>query len=128
MSVMVVDQWVLDLFGAIDSMDAPAVARAFAPDGSFRFGNTEPVVGREHVERSMSGFFSMIAGLRHEVTGVWSGRSEGDEVTSVEAEVTYTRKDGTHTEALPVTSTIRMDGDRIRDYRIFMDISPLFAL
>jgi ketosteroid isomerase-like protein len=127
MSVTAVDQWVLDLFGAIDAMDAPAVAKAFAPDGRFRFGNTEPVVGRDHVEQSMSGFFSMIAGLTHEVTGVWSGRSEGGEVTSVEAEVTYRRKDGTHTEALPVTSTIRMEGDQIKDYRIFMDVSPLFA-
>lgn len=126
MSVMAADQWVVDLFRAIDSMDAPTVARAFAEDGRFRFGNNEPVVGREHVEESVSGFFSMIGGLSHEITGIWSGRSAGGEVTSVEAEVTYTRKDGTRTEALPVTSTVRREGDRIRDYRIFMDVSPLF--
>jgi hypothetical protein len=47
-------------------------------------------------------------------------------VRSVEAEVTYTRKDGTLTQALPATSTLRMEGDRIKDYRIFADISPLF--
>jgi limonene-1,2-epoxide hydrolase len=127
MSVIAVDQWVVDLFRAIDSMDVPTFARAFAEDGSFRFGNTEPVVGREQVEQSVSGFFSMIGGLSHEITGIWSGSSDGGEVTSVEAEVTYTRQDGTRTAALPVTSTLRMDGDRIKDYRIFMDVSPLFV-
>jgi hypothetical protein len=125
--VTALDQWVVDLFGAIDSMNAPAFAKAFAEDGTFRFGNSEPTVGRAQVEQSVSGFFSMIRGLSHEITGVWSGSWEGGEVTSVEAEVTYTRQDGTQTQALPVTSTVRMDGDRIKDYRIFMDISPLFA-
>jgi len=69
----------------------------------------------------------MIAGLTHEVTGVWSGRWEGAAVKSIGAVVTYTRKDGTVTRPLPVTSTLRMRGDLIKDYRIFMDVSPLFA-
>ena len=127
MSVTVLDQWVVNLFDAIDSMDAPTFARAFTEDGAFRFENSEPAVGRTQVEESLSGFFSMINGLSHEISGVWSGSWEGGEVKSVEAEVTYTRKDGTRTEALPVTSTARMQGDRIKDYRIFMDVSPLFA-
>jgi ketosteroid isomerase-like protein len=127
MSVMVVDQWVVDLFRAVDSMDAPMVAKAFTEDGSFRFGNTEPVVGREQVEQSVSGFFSMIGGLSHEITGVWSGSCASGEVTSVESDVTYTRKDGTRTQALPATTTLRMEGDRIKDLRIFMDVSPLFV-
>ena len=58
---------------------------------------------------------------------VWSGRWEGAAVKSIEAVVTYTRKDGTVTRPLPVTSTLRMRGDLIKDYRIFMDVSPLFA-
>lgn len=122
MGVNGLDQWVVDLFRAIDSMDAPTLAKGFAEDGRFRFGNSEPAVGREQVEQSVSGFFSIIDGLSHEITGVWSGSWEGGE-----AEVTYTRKDGTRTQALPVTSTVRMEGDRIKDYRIFMDVSPLFA-
>ena len=58
---------------------------------------------------------------------VWSGRWEGAAVKSIEAVVTFTRKDGTVTRPLPVTSTLRMRGDLIKDYRIFMDVSPLFA-
>ena len=127
MSVTAVDQWVTDLFRAIDNMDAGTFANAFTEDGTFRFGNSEPVVGIVHVEQSVSEFFSMLGGLSHHVTGVWSGNWEGGEVISVEADVTYTRKDGTLTQAIPATSTLRMEGDRIKDYRAFVDISPLFA-
>jgi hypothetical protein len=31
------------------------------------------------------------------------------------------------TDALPVTSTLRMRGDLIADFRVFADISPVFA-
>jgi hypothetical protein len=48
-------------------------------------------------------------------------------VKSVEAEVIYARKDGTRTPPLPVTSTLRLQGDLIKDYRIFMDVAPLFV-
>jgi ketosteroid isomerase-like protein len=127
MSVMAVDQWVADLFRAIDNMDAATFANAFTEDGTFRFGNSEPVVGRRQVEQSVSEFFSILGRLSHHVTGVWSGNWEGGDVVSVEAEVTYRRKDGTLTQAIPATSTLRMEGDRIKDYRAFVDISPLFA-
>ena len=73
----VLDQSVFNVFRAIDSMDAPAFAKAFAEDGTFRFGNSEPAVGRAQVEQSASGFFSMISRLSHEITGVWSGSRPG---------------------------------------------------
>ena len=69
----------------------------------------------------------MIGGLSHQIIGVWSGAWEGGEVKSVEAEVTYTRRNGTRTQPLPVTSTLRLQDDQIKDYRIFMDLGPLFA-
>lgn len=127
MSVMTADRSVVDLFRAVDSMDAAAFAKAFTEDGTLRFGNNEAVVGRRQLEHSLSSFFSMIGGLSHEIRGVWSGSWEGGEVKSVESEVTYTRKDGTVTQPLPVTSTLRMQGGLIKDYRIFMDVSPLFV-
>jgi uncharacterized protein (TIGR02246 family) len=121
------DRWVVDLFRAVDALDAATFAKAFTEDGTFRFGNAQPAVGRQQIEEALSGFFSIIGGLQHEVTGVWSGTWEGGDVKSVESAVTYTRKDATVTDAIPATSTLRMRGDLIRDYRIFADISPLFA-
>lgn len=120
-------EWVLDLFRTIDSMDAKTLAEAFTEDGTFRFGNSERVAGREQVQKSTLEFFSMIGGLSHTITGVWSGSWREGDVVSVEAEVTYTRKDGSRTPPLPVTSTLRMAQDRIKDYTVFMDVSPLFS-
>lgn len=121
------DRWVRDYFQSIDSGDVPAVATAFAEDVTFRFGNGEPAVGRQAVVQAIRGFNSTIDGLRHDITGLWSGTWEGGDVKIVEATVTYTRKDGTQTVPLPVVSTLRMRGDRIQDYRIFMDSAPLFG-
>ena len=101
MSVTTADRRVLDLFRIVDSMNAAGFANAFTEDGTFRFGNSQPSVGRQQTEHSVSGFFSMIGGLRHEITGVWSGSWESGGVKSVEAAVTYTRRDGTVTEPLP---------------------------
>ena len=114
----------MDLFRAIDSMDARTFAEAFTEEGTFRFGNSEPVAGRQQVQQSVSEFFSLIGGLSHNITGVWSGVWERGEVKSVEAEVTFTRRDGSWTQPLPVTSTLRMEEGRISDYAVFMDVSP----
>jgi ketosteroid isomerase-like protein len=127
MGVKGLDQTVVDFFRAVDSMDVAAVTEAFTEDGTFRFGNNAPAAGRLHVEQAVGGFFSMIGGLTHDLIGTWSGTWDGGEVTSIETTVTYTRKDGSRTEPLPATTTLRMNGDRIQDLRIFMDIAPVFA-
>jgi hypothetical protein len=127
MSAGIDDTWVRGFFAAIDTMDVPAFGRAFTPDGRFRFANGDVVVGPKQIEQSLAGFYGTIAGLQHEILGIWSGRwAEGD-VKSVECGVTYTRNDGSICGPIPVTTTIRMRGALIHDYRIFMDISPLFT-
>ena len=127
MTTSAVDPWVVDLFRAIDDMDAATFAKTFADDAYLRFGNADPWVGRDVIEANLAGFYTTIGGLSHEILGVWTGHWDRGEVRSVESTVTYTRKDGTQTPALPVTTTIRMVGDQIADYRIFMDVSPLFT-
>ena len=46
--------------------------------------------------------------------------------TIVESNVTYTRKDGSRV-TVPVVTIYREDGDVIADYRVFIDLAPLFA-
>jgi hypothetical protein len=121
------NRFIAELFRAVDALDAQAFAQTFAEDGSFRFGNAPAIVGRRHIEESVAGFFSMTRGIRHEIVGVWSGAWEGGDVASAETLVVYTRPDGTLTDAIPATSTLRMQGGLIKDFRIFADISPLFA-
>jgi len=116
---------VTGVFETIDGMKADEYASYFAEDASFRFGNAEPIVGRRAIRDAMVVFFSTIKGLRHEIVGVWEGEWALGVVYSVETEVTYTRKDDA-VVSLPATSTMRLDGDRIQDWRIFADISPVY--
>jgi hypothetical protein len=124
---MTTDYWVTGLLGAMDALDTAAVMKLFADDATLRFGNAEPAVGRDQVEATMTGFLSIIAGLRHEITGVWTGTWPGGEVKSIESDVTYTRHDRSQVGPLPVTTTLRLEDGGIKHYQIFMDISPLFA-
>jgi ketosteroid isomerase-like protein len=119
--------WVAQLFTTVDAMQPEAAAAYFTDDADFRFGNAPPAHGREAIRQALTGFFGMIGGLHHHVTGIWRGQWEQGQVLAVEAEVTYTRSDGSQTPPLPVTSTLRSVDGRIQDYRIFMDPSPLFV-
>lgn len=111
-----------DLFKDIDSMEPDAFARHLADDVRFTFGNAETVVGRDNVRDVWAGFCEGIDGVHHDVIEEFGD----DAATVVESTVTYTRKDGS-TVSLPVVTIYRGEGDLIADYRIFMDVAPLFA-
>jgi ketosteroid isomerase-like protein len=107
----------------VDRMDADAWAAYLAPDAVMRFGNADPVHGREACRDALAAFFGQIGGLRHEVIDRWQdGRA-----TITEIRVTYTRKDGRDVTVPAVTIFRTGDADLIVDYRIFVDQSPLFA-
>jgi limonene-1,2-epoxide hydrolase len=111
-----------DLFKDIDSMEPDAFARHLSDDVRFTFGNADTVVGRDNVRDVWAGFCDGIDGVRHAVVEQFDTPS----ATIVESTVTYTRKDGS-TVALPVVTIYRGEGELIEDYRIFMDVAPLFA-
>jgi limonene-1,2-epoxide hydrolase len=111
-----------DLFADIDSMEPDRFARHLAEDVSFRFGNADTVHGRDATRDVWASFCAGIDGVRHELVDQWES---GDAVIA-EAFVTYTRKDAS-TVTLPVVTIYRSSGELIDDYRIFMDVAPLFA-
>lgn len=111
-----------ELFEAIDAMDAQAFADHFTESGRFRFGNAPTVTGRAEVAKSVTDFFATLNRLHHDILDVW----EQDDVVISEVEVTYIRKDGKEV-GLPAVTVARCDGDAIDDYRIYMDINPLFS-
>ena len=110
-----------ELFQTIDLMDARGFAAAFTDEGRFRFGNAPTVVGRDAIEEAVSQFFSQLTGLRHDILDVWN---HGDVVIS-EVEVTYNRQDG-ESISLPAATIGRRNGTLFSDYRIYMDVNPLF--
>ena len=109
------------LFEDIDSMDPDRYARHLSHDVVMRFGNNEPVVGRAAVRDAWAAFCASLQGVRHDLVERWDVGG----ATIVEARVTYTRADDS-TVTVPVVTIYRAQGDLIDDYRIFIDLAPLF--
>jgi len=111
-----------DVYKTIDTMSGTRFAEFLTSDGTFVFGNADPVSGREAVAAYVDHFFSVIAGIRHDVQDVWVA---GDCVIS-RFKVTYTRKQGDQM-TFPGVNVWRMHGDLIADYRIYLDNTPLWS-
>jgi limonene-1,2-epoxide hydrolase len=110
------------LFAAIDAQDGAAFVSFLTDDAVFRFGSAPPVQGRAAVQAAVEGFFDSIAGLSHSID-----RTLGEGSTLVcEGQVTYTRHDGS-TIAIPFTNVFEYEGELIAEYKIYIDISPLYA-
>ena len=110
------------LFKTIDQMDPDEFAEFVTEDGTFAFGNAEIVTGRPAIRDAVAAFYSTIKALHHEIGQTW----EGDDTLVTEARVTYTRHDGSAI-TLPFVNVFRLRGDLVRDYRIYIDIAPLYA-
>jgi hypothetical protein len=111
------------LFADIDSLEPDRFAAHLADDVRFRFGNAPPVVGRDAVRDTWGEFCTTVDGVAHRPIAQWDA---GDAVIA-EADVTYTRQRGDRV-TVPVV-TIYRSGDHglIEDYRVFIDLAPLFA-
>ena len=111
-----------EAFRSVDEMRLDDFAALFTPDGTMTFGNGEPTVGPEAIKAALGAFYELLQGVRHELRGAWIV----DDVSINEAIVHYTMKDGSDVP-LPVTSILRWSGDRVRDWRIYMDVAPALA-
>jgi ketosteroid isomerase-like protein len=116
------DQYARQVFDAIDTQDIPRFLTYLTPDASFTFGNFPTVEGATAIAEFCRQFYQSIHALRHTLLHVWH---DGDAVI-VHEDVTYTRKDMS-TVTLPCVTLFRMNDNRIRDYRVFMDVGPVYA-
>ena len=111
-----------DLFAAIDAKDGAAFVAYLTEDAIFRFGSAPPVQGRNSIQAAVEGFFATIAGCRHRIFN----SLRQDDTLVCEGEVTYQRHDG-HEVTVPFTDIFEYNGDLISHYKIYMDLSPLYA-
>jgi len=111
-----------EVLRTVDRMDATGFASYFTEDGTFRFGNAPEAKGRAEIGGAVSEFFGSIKALRHRILDEWSDGS----AQIVEVEVTYTKHDDSPVD-LMAACIFRTRGDLVSDYRIYMDISPLYA-
>ncbi len=116
------DTAVGDMFAAIDAKDAASFAGFLTEDAVFRFGSAPPVHGREQIREAVDAFFTTIAGCRHTI----SNSLRSGPTLVCEGEVVYQRHDGTQV-SVPFTDIFEYEGDLIAHYKIYIDISPLYA-
>ena len=112
-----------DLLADVDRMDAKAFASYLSEDCVLRFANADEVVGRDTIEGAIAGFFDTIKGIGHHIVGQW----DVDDTTIVQFEATYTRMDDRQVTVPAVTVYRRGRDDLIDDYRIYVDLAPVYA-
>ena len=109
------------LFNAIDNFDTRSFASYLDENAQFRFANIPVVSGKNNIFDFVAGFFQGIKAISHKNLEIW----ELDKVRFVNGNVTYTRHDNS-TLSVDFSNTFKLNGDKIRDYRIFIDNSELF--
>jgi ketosteroid isomerase-like protein len=114
---------VREVFKAVDAKDAQRFAGYLTPDAVFRYANAPAVTGPAATRDAVAQFFAAVKSLRHELQQVWTL----DDMVFCKGEVSYERLDGSKAGPFPFFNLFRMRGDKIAEYLIYVDISPLFA-
>ena len=116
------EEQVREIFAALDAKDVPALAALMTDDVRLRLGNLDVVEGKSAFVEASHAFNKSVAGVRHNVINVWSDR----DALIVELEVDYTRLDGGEL-TLPCCNVFRLRDGLVSDYRVYMDITPVYA-
>jgi ketosteroid isomerase-like protein len=114
--------WYEEFYAALDAKDIGILDRLCTPDTRVQFANHEPVEGRAAVREVMLHFWSTIERMQHRFTNVF----ERDDQALLEADVTYTRLDGSSVVIKAGTVIRRRDG-LVADQHIYVDLAPLHA-
>ena len=112
-----------EILAAVDSGDVDALCRRVTDDVRFQFGNAEVTTGISAFEAVSRAFLQSIAAIRHELLDLWE--VERGTVIAVMT-VHYERLDGGK-HSLPCANSFRVRDGEVSDYRIYMDITPVFA-
>jgi len=111
------------LIKLFEAMNVDEALTMFTQDARYRFGNYPPAVGHEAIRQAAtSSHLEAIKGCRFNILGLW----EFGDVVVCEMDIEYIRTDDSIL-TLPCTDVFRMEGNRIKDMRIYMDASPLFG-
>lgn len=116
------EQWVREMYAAIDRKDNDTFIAKFAPDVWVRFGNAEPIVGREANRAAFAQFFAAIAAIRHRIEHAYY---VGDTIL-LEFTVTYTRLDGGEV-TVPAAAVYELKDGLATRFQVYVDQTPLWA-
>jgi ketosteroid isomerase-like protein len=110
------------VFAALDAKDPAAVSARMTQDVRMRLGNADLVEGKAKFREATAAFVASITAIRHEITSIWSV----DDVVIAELDVHYQRLDGRRV-TLPCCNVFRVRDGLVSDYRVYLDIGPVYA-
>jgi ketosteroid isomerase-like protein len=110
------------VFAALDGKHPAAVTARITDDVRMRLGNADAVDGKAEFVEATTAFVASISAIRHEITSIWSF----DDVVIAELDVDYERLDGRKV-TLPRCNVVRVRNGLASDYRVYLDIGPVYA-
>jgi ketosteroid isomerase-like protein len=114
--------WIAGLVRTIDAKDTRAFLAHLTTDATFTMGNFPPCTGTAAMTAMLDNFFGMVRSLSHAIDDSWA--TPGHVICR--GRVTYVRNDGREV-SMSFCNVLRMSGERVSDYRIYIDPSPLLA-
>ena len=116
---------VRQLFAALDSGDIASALSLMTEDVAFRFGSAEPTIGKAAIANNAAAMATVVESLSHQLDAVWTVE-QPQSAMLCEMAVTYRRHDGSQI-TLPCFNVFRLQRGRVADYRIYMDVNPVFV-
>jgi catechol 2,3-dioxygenase-like lactoylglutathione lyase family enzyme/ketosteroid isomerase-like protein len=113
-------EFIDQLYKNIDDKNLPALSELLSDDVVFQLGNHDPLAGKQAVLDANDAFFKSIRAMEHAIDGVWAV----GENMFCDGHVHYTRLDGSKL-TIPFATILAVKNDLIRDYKIYVDVSPL---
>jgi ketosteroid isomerase-like protein len=110
------------IFAAFDARDVAALAALMTDDVRLRLGNAQMVEGKPAFIEAVAAFVGSVAQFHHDIVNVWSD----EDALIAELEVHYTRLDGGEI-TLPCCNVFRLRNGSVADYRVYIDIAPVYA-
>lgn len=113
--------WLEGLFRTIDAKDYEGFVGFLTDDATFKMGNMPPMIGKPTIRQGIEAFFGSIKALSHTGISSWAV----DNTVIMKGTVTYTRHNDTQL-SVGFCNIFEMDGERIRNYAVFIDSSELY--
>lgn len=92
------------------------------PDVKWHFANSDVIIGHDAVKESLLGFWATMDSVTHHIVKSF----EVDDTVIVQFDMEYRRKDGTSVH-IPCCDILIFNGDLVCDFRIYIDLAPLYA-
>ena len=115
---------VAKIFSADGALDLDAFLAVLTPDIVLRIGSQPELRGQMAVSQAIASMFSMMrSGIVHTLHQQW----QNGNVLAYEASAAFFLKDGRDI-TLPYVNVLTLTGDdRVNDYKIYIDLSPLHS-